>query len=138
MLLQRLHPDIANRDCNHCREFVYIDDPSDKVRYGKLLRQPGGEPQRRPPGSNPPCMNERIGCVKGRWDEQRVLTEQNRDAWLFYRPLIAAGCIPDEPLAREVAAAIIEAETMVERAQNRKAITESMEALVMALASVRR
>ena len=79
----RLAPEVANRDCDHCQQYLY-DEETGLVRrqkYGK-----GGD------GLGLPVLRRNValpcrstGCAKGTPERQLSLSEKNRRAFRHYQ-----------------------------------------------------
>ena len=112
MLLQVLHPEIANRDCKHCWLHQYDESTGKPV----LFR---GEPLKRYASTPPPCcLRDSEGkskCLKGSPDDGADLLIKNAIAWRHYRQCKAVGQFPDDLIVRRNAAIIADVENAMER-----------------------
>lgn len=106
VLLILEHPEVAFRDCDHCKAFMY------NHAEGTVMLGRDGQPMPRPPRSKPPCEH-----TAGRPDEVRAricakihptagmeLSEQNRRAYRHWKECRAVGVFPDDPIVRSNAA----------------------------------
>jgi len=107
VLLLMQHPDIAQRDCEECRQFVF-DERTNKKQYYH------GNAVRRPPGSVPSCHFNR--CPKGHYDSPNSLRHHNYLAYVHYLECKAIGQFPNDPVVRRNAAIIRMVEESVEKA----------------------
>ncbi len=66
----------------------------------------------------PPCRPQRgrkfVGCPKGTPEEPRSLSRKNQAAYWHYLQCSATGCFPDDPIVRQNAALILQAERLVD------------------------
>ena len=123
MRLEILHPEVADRDCLTCQQFQF--DDAGNIEIGR-----DGQPERRPRGVLPPCRYTHKGCPKGTPENQRSLTEQNRECWDHYRECRAVGVFPDDPLVRHHAALIRDVEDECNRVLEHRKIVQLVTALI--------
>lgn len=84
-MLQSEHPQVAYRDCDDCRKWLYDEDASKPER--KLDRQ--GNPIRRT--QHHACLCERpSGCPKGHWSKPKEMTKQQRQLLDFHASVRAS------------------------------------------------
>ena len=104
----RLAPEVANRDCDHCQEFLY-DEETGLVRRQKF--GPVGDDGLKLPvlrrNAPLPCRTA-AGCPKGTPERQLSLSEKNRRAYRHYQMCKATGTWPKDGMVRRNAG-IIEA-----------------------------
>jgi hypothetical protein len=105
VLLILQHPRIAHRSCEDCQRWLYDDGPDGTQQLS--LR--GGRPQRRPKASATPCRTEQ-GCPAGTPEAQNRLSDKNTHAFAHYLECRAVGQFPDDPIVRQNAAIIRQAE----------------------------
>lgn len=110
MKLAILHPEVAFRDCEHCRNWLYNEHGENAGQIAEWR----GEPYRRPPGVPVPCKTSR-GCPKVSPDAGVGLSPQNLRAYLFDRGCRAVGRWPDDPIVRRNARIIQDAEAEARR-----------------------
>lgn len=83
-----------------------------------MLKGPGGNPLPRQPNNPPPCRPMRgrklIGCPKGTPEEPRSLSRKNQAAYWHWQQCSAIGSFPDDPIVRQNAAVIQQAERLVD------------------------
>ena len=110
----RLHPDIWARDCRHCLVYLYDEET------GKPFIGPDGLAQRRPPGSVAPCGHKNLkgepNCPKGE-PFAGELYQCNVSAFIHYKECKAVGSFPDDPIVRQNAVTILQAEEYTESMQ---------------------
>jgi hypothetical protein len=92
VILNLRHPQVARRDCNHCKKWWYDDDT------GKVVQR-GGKPLLRPLGTVTACQT-REGCPKGTPEDQKGLSAKNQQAWKHFQECDAVGQFPDDPIVR--------------------------------------
>lgn len=108
MWLKLLHPNVAERSCEHCQIYMYHHES------GRLVLNSDGTPRQRPRNSKPPCV-----ATEGRPDEVRArvcpkisptagveLNVRNVEAVNHYLECRAVGVFPDDPIVRRNAAII--------------------------------
>jgi hypothetical protein len=90
-----LHPEVADRVCQHCLDFAYNDETGE-VELGR-----DGEPERRPKTIPAPCRRfdgrgkpVNGGCPKGTPEEPRSLSPKNAMAYQHWRECRAIGEFP--------------------------------------------
>lgn len=106
MRLVVLHPQVAFRDCSHCRQWEYDETTGEPIKRKNRKTLTA----RRSPL---PC--ERDKCPKGHWTRPIAITQQNLEAWQHYRECKAVGDFPDDPLVRRNAAIIARIEEEASR-----------------------
>jgi hypothetical protein len=109
------HPEVAERDCRMCQEWLYEESGARAVRPGT------NEPIRRPQVVSTPCRTPQ-GCPKGTPDSQRSLTPQNRRCYEHYMRAKATGRFPDDPLVAHHAGIIRAVEEAAERRRHRELV----------------
>lgn len=102
MLLRLLHPEVAFRDCEHCKKYSYDEDTG-------AVRLFHGQPLPRDAAEKPPCRTS-IGCPKGTPENPRALTPENWLCYKHYQRCRVVGKFPDDTLVAEHAVVIHEAE----------------------------
>lgn len=109
MRLALLHPEVAARPCGDCVRWVYRDAPD---AFGERVER-GGKPV--PRVGPPPCS----WCRKQPDDVPEAdrspataveLSDRNWLAWRHYRECRAVGAFPDDPVVRQNAAVVRQAE----------------------------
>ena len=116
-----LYPQIAFRDCEDCKQWVYDEEMGEREKKG-------GEYVPRYKGVKPPCGYSQ-GCVKGSPENSSALNEQNTQALQFIRECKAVGSFPNDPIVRQNAALIEMAEKSVSDAKQQE-LTDYIKALV--------
>lgn len=110
VLLVLQHPMLDARDCSHCREFFYDDDPQ-SPHYGFPRKKHNGTDElRKRDWSCPPSCETPRGCPVGHHEKPCRLTPENRQAYEHYLECKAIGDFPDDPIVRRNAAIIARAE----------------------------
>lgn len=71
-----LHPQVAFRDCEHCKKFVY-DETTGEPRVIQ------GNPVPRVAATRPPCDTKK-GCLKGHWSDPIQVKEHHMPMLTFY------------------------------------------------------
>lgn len=99
VLLIEQNPAIAERDCGHCQLYQY-DESKGKVIKDKVTRKPLKR-------ISPPLCRS-TGCPKGTPENQKSLSERNRDAYVHYLKCKAVGAFPDDPIVQRNAMLISE------------------------------
>ena len=110
VLLQLLHPEVADRDCDHCLKYLYDEKTGEPIKS----RKKDGSLRKRDSSCPSPCRTS-VGCKKGTPENSRALNRTNREAWEHYQECRAVGAFPDDPVVRRNAALIREAEQIHER-----------------------
>ena len=103
-----LHPQVAVRDCNHCKAWQYDEETGEVTKRG-------GQPVKRPDPSKTPCRLRGIGCPKGTPENPKSLYPKNQHAYQHYLECRAVGQFPDDPLVKKHAAIIHMVEDSVEK-----------------------
>lgn len=95
-----LHPEVAFRDCQTCLKFAHHESGEN---FGEVAKDRRGEPLERPPGTYPPCHENRPNdsCPKGRFDNPTEVTPQTWKAFQFHRECKMTGDWPDDRIVRE-------------------------------------
>jgi hypothetical protein len=75
---------------------------------GQVMKNPAGEPFKRPMGNLPPCKIRGMGCDKGTPEDQRQLSPKNEQAYWHFLQCRATGRFPDDPIVSRNAAIIDE------------------------------
>lgn len=83
------HPEVAYRDCSHCRAWQYEENGQVKIHHGKPLKRIGKVACELPKG-----------CPKGTHENPIELTEENWEAYIHYQECRAVGVFPDDPIVR--------------------------------------
>ena len=122
--LLKLHPEVAYRDCEDCKQWVYNEETGQRD-------EKGGKPVPRYSGIKPPCGYSSQGCAKGTPENSVGLTEQNTMAYQFIRECRAVGRFPDDAIVRHNAALIEEVEQDI-RDRRQQELNEWIKALVQA------
>jgi hypothetical protein len=107
-----LHPNVAFRDCEDCKAWVYDEETGEREKKGE-------EDIPRYKGIKPPCGYSQ-GCAKGTPEESRALTEQNMQAWQFIRECKSVGKFPDDPIVRRNASLVDYADRKIDLIQRRE------------------
>ena len=71
-----LHPEVAFRDCEACKKYVFNHETGEVERNDVT-----GEPMERPNGTFPPCHYGQKECPKVSPDSGMSLTPQNLQAF---------------------------------------------------------
>lgn len=87
-----VHPLVAYRDCSSCRKWMYSE------KTGEIEKKN----QRDVPRGNslPPCELPSVGCKKGHYNNQKVLSDRNYQAYRHYQECKAIGDFPDDSVVR--------------------------------------
>jgi len=109
MLLQT-DPQLYQRDCEHCRLYMYAEKGEEKGKVTYFH----GEPMRRPDGTGPPCTYKG-GCRKGHYNDQRVLWPMNVKVVQHNKECQAVGSFPDDDMVRHNATVIYDVEKMLHK-----------------------
>lgn len=88
--LRVLFPEVAGRDCEHCKVYVYDD------KHGGVVTQRNGQPIRRSPRHKPPCMTPGESCPKGAPEASKDFTPQNWQAYFHFLRCEATHGFPNE------------------------------------------
>lgn len=94
MTLLKFHPEVANRECKHCQDFLY-DEETGKLQLNKKFNPP--QPIARPLTVLPPCRTS-TGCPKGTPENNCELTEKNWLAYVHYLQCKAVGDFPKDAI----------------------------------------
>jgi len=103
-----LHPDVAFRDCEDCKKWIYNEETGE-------IETKGDQKVPRPKGIKPPCGYKTKGCPKGTPEDSKALTEQNWLAYRFIQECKAVGDFPDDTIVRRNAYLVAHAESTVDR-----------------------
>lgn len=115
MLLERLHPLVAYRDCQHCRAFEY-DEETGEVKQVVMIREDGSEGEEPKPrgGGKPPCETL-VGCAKGHHQNPKGLTPRERVIRQHLEDLRAVNRLPADAAVARLAAVLDESERACDR-----------------------
>lgn len=88
------YPEVAARDCEHCKKWVYDEETGRPKTSGvsKRLVPRGAAP--------PPCRLSHVGCPKGTPENPRTLSDRNRQAYEHYQECRAVSQFPDDSIVR--------------------------------------
>ncbi len=129
MLLILRHPEVAFRDCGHCRKWQYDEKTGRQTMWH-------GKPLARPPKLKLPCEyilpNGQTKCPKGSPHAGRALTEANYEAYDHYLQCRATGSFPDDPIVRRNAAVIRAVEDSVADQRQHEQLIELFEVVLKA------
>lgn len=104
--LFHLHPEVAHRDCDHCRKWQYNHETGElELWRGQPIAREGP----------PPCHYGPDRCAKGSPDDSKALTPQNLQAYRHYMECKATFSFPDDAIVRRNAGVIKMAEEIVSR-----------------------
>lgn len=115
------HPEVAYRDCEMCKRFVFKEN-------GEIDTFQGA-PIERPRGTLPPCHYGADQCPKVSPDSGMSLNEKNALAYQHYRECRAIGSFPDDFIVRENAAVIREIEDQAGEIKQQKFLLNIMTAM---------
>lgn len=132
MLLVLQHPMIAIRDCGHCQEYFYDDDPRSPQYGNPRTKHNGTDELRKRDSSCPPLCRTPRGCPNGTPEEPQRLTDQNRAAYQHYRECQAVGDFPNDPVVRQNAMIIRAVEESVAQAKQ-----EAFQLLLVKMVGIR-
>lgn len=108
-----LHPQIYQRDCQHCLKYEYNEQTGEAVTFhGKPISRHH---------KNPPLCKTPKGCPKGEPNKLKILSEKNMRAYTHYLECRAVGQFPNDPIVRSNARMIRQVE---DRANEQKRIDE--------------
>ena len=114
MSLLLTHRNVAVRDCNHCKKWMYNEETGEvETHRGQPLERNG----------KPPCeilVNGKSGCPKGSPTAGIALSDKNLQAFIFHRQCKAVGFFPNDPIVIRNAGiiqSIVEAADKQENAQ---------------------
>ena len=113
MELILLHPEVAFRDCETCKRFLFNEESGEIETFM-------GQPQERPKGTFPPCHYGPKECPKGSPEAGVELTQQNLQAYQHYQECKAVGEFPSDGMVKENAATIRAIESRFERLERQK------------------
>jgi hypothetical protein len=113
-MLMLSHPEIAFRDCEHCKKWWYDE------KTGEIHKKNGRELPRPTP---PPCESN-VGCPKGHWKNQKTLNDRNIMAYQHYRECRAVSSFPDDGVVRYNASIIRDIEDAVDRTDGQRTIAQ--------------
>lgn len=86
--LEAERPDVAFRDCRHCRKYLYNEAPNKDA--GKPITTRDG--QLIPRTERTPPMCERDGCPKGHWKQPITnITQRDHEFVVLVRAAMATG-----------------------------------------------
>jgi hypothetical protein len=122
------HPQVAFRDCNHCKAWMYDEDT------GALFKAAGtNEPVARINGPDglplTPCRTKK-GCPKGTPEDSSALSPKNWLAYQHYKRCKAVGRFPRDGIVERNAGIISDAEQSV-RDRQQWHLTKMIELLAM-------
>lgn len=101
------HPEVAFRDCAHCKAWIYDEDT------GLQFKAKGTDlPVPRPKGVKTKCETK-DGCPKGTPENSRSLTPKNWQAYEHYKRCKAVGRFPRDGIVERNAGIINDAEQTV-------------------------
>lgn len=107
MILILDHPQVAFRDCDHCKAWMYDEDT------GALFRDKmHNEPVPRARGVKTACETKR-GCPKGTPENSNALSPKNWLAYQHYKRCHAVGRFPRDGIVERNAGIISDAEQSV-------------------------
>jgi hypothetical protein len=94
VILELYHPLVANRNCQHCQEYLYREDTGE-VDMDRKFAVP--QPIKRPEVMPPPCRTNQ-GCPKGTPENSKELSNKNRLAYDHYLQCKAVGKFPEDAI----------------------------------------
>ena len=122
MLLERLHPLVAYRDCQHCRAFEY-DEETGEVKRMTVLHDDGSETEEpKPRGSGRPPCETLVECAKGHHEKPKGMTGRERAIRQHLEDLRAVGRLPADAAVARLAAVLDETERACDRHEQQKTL----------------
>jgi hypothetical protein len=113
--LEREHPLVAFRDCESCKKWLY-DEKTGMIHTRNGVNSPRGNVPT-------PCDEPKLGCHKGHYDKQMVLSDRNQMAYQHFKECKAVGQFPDDSVVRRNASIISALEENYERDENYRVMT---------------
>ena len=113
-----LHPDLAERDCEHCKKYLYDAHGNPVPTRAAQITGEDGDYRLREASSPPECRTPK-GCPKGTPEKPNTLNFNNAMAFEHYQECKATSQWPDDSVVRRNAVLIREIEDYAKRIGHR-------------------